>query len=63
MSAEGSVEHLQYFGHRTEYAIRVGDALLQAWAPNETRPDVAIGQNVTLHWRRDNVVLFEGAPR
>lgn len=56
----GRVEHVQYFGHRTEYGVQVGPAAMQVWSLNEVAPNVSVGDDVLLEWQRDRAVLFPG---
>ncbi len=56
----GTVERVQYLGHRTQFDVRVGDRILSAWMLNEAPPSGKHGDSVLLEWPRDGVVLFQG---
>jgi ABC-type Fe3+/spermidine/putrescine transport system ATPase subunit len=60
--AIGRVERVQYLGHRTEYAIRVGEQLVVAWRLNETPLAVSPGDNVVVEWAKTDSLVFPAEP-
>ncbi|MFO1056717.1 MAG: ABC transporter ATP-binding protein [Dongiaceae bacterium] len=60
--AIGRVERVQYLGHRTEYAVRVGEHQLVAWRLNETPLAVSPGDNVIVEWAKADSLVFPAEP-
>ena len=54
----GTIERVQYLGHRTQFDVRVGEHMFQSWTLNERSAAARAGDSVMLEWPRDGVVLF-----
>ncbi|MGE0212062.1 MAG: ABC transporter ATP-binding protein [Parvibaculaceae bacterium] len=56
----GTIERMQYLGHRTQFDVKVGEQTFSAWSLNERPASGKAGDSVVLEWPRDGVVLFQG---
>jgi ABC-type Fe3+/spermidine/putrescine transport system ATPase subunit len=54
----GTLERVQYLGHRTEYRLRVGPHSVVAWRLNETVSALQPGDAVALEWAKADTLLF-----
>jgi spermidine/putrescine ABC transporter ATP-binding subunit len=56
---DGTVERVQYIGHRSEYRIRVAQRSIIAWRMNERSPTLEPGDKVDIEWDQADTLIFD----